>query len=166
MAPRSCKLVKFFIQNLTEECVYLIEVTAYFVAVKFRINIAHEFLQETLKETQWCCSSDTCQLSCLPWCWRHFEFHRVDSVKVTSRLFKKTILCSQESIPKLHWQSPVHGLFSARLWEQLWEQLSQRYLLEGTAALAPDVSNIRSRARHALAAIPLLHHQLLLISPF
>lgn len=106
MALRSCKLVKFFIQNLTGECVYLIEVPAYFAAVRFRINIAHDFLRETLKEIQQRWTSDTCQLSCLPWCWRCFEFQRVESVKVTSCLFKKTILRSQESIPKLPLADP------------------------------------------------------------
>lgn len=49
MVLRSCKLVKFFIQNLTGECVYLIEVPAYFAAVRFRINIAHDFLRENFK---------------------------------------------------------------------------------------------------------------------
>lgn len=61
VALRSCKLVKFFIQNLTGECVYLIEVPAYFTTVKFRINIAHDFLRETLKEIEQRWTSDTCQ---------------------------------------------------------------------------------------------------------
>lgn len=114
MALRSCKLVKFFIQNLTGECVYLIEVTAYFAAVKFRINTAHDFLRETLKEIQRCWTSDTCQLSCLPWCWRSSEFQRVESVKVTSRLFEKQFCAVKKAFQNYLWQIPVHRLFSLR----------------------------------------------------
>lgn len=114
MALRSCKLVKFFIQNLTGECVYLIEVPAYFAAVRFRINIAHDFLRETLKEIQQRWTSDTCQLSCLPWCWRCFEFQRVESVKVTSRFSKKQFCAVKKASQNYLWQIPVHRLFSPR----------------------------------------------------
>lgn len=112
VALRSCKLVKFFIQNLTGECVYLIEVTAYSTAVKLRTNIAQDFLRETLKETQQRWTADTCQLSCPPGCWRRFEFQRVSSVKVTSHLFKKQFCTVKKASQNYLWQSPVHGLVS------------------------------------------------------
>lgn len=114
MALRSYKLIKFFIQNLTGECVYLIEVTAYLPAVKFRTNIAHDFLRETLKEIQQRWTSDTCQLSCLPGCWRCFEFQRVSSAKVTSHLYKKQFCTVKKASQSYLWQSPGHGLVSPR----------------------------------------------------
>lgn len=127
VALRSCKLIKFFIQNLTGECVYLIEVTAYFTAVKFRINTAHDFLRGTLKEIQQRWTSDTCQL-CLG-VGGALNFR--ESTQLKSRVAFSKNNSAQSKQPKTTFGRAQSMGFS--LWgpaQPLWEQLSWRYLLE------------------------------------
>lgn len=143
---------------------YLIEVTAYFTAVKFRINIAHDFLRETLKEIPRCWTSDTCQL-CLS-VGGALNFREWAQLK--SRVaFSKKQFCTVRASQNYLWQSPVHGLFSLRPCRAAVGAAQLKVPAgDGTSPSRADVSNIRSCTRHTLAAIPLLHHQLVFISPF